>query len=1055
MIETIEELDDFDDEIDIPRRVHRVTAVLVSHDGGIWLPAVLTQLAEQTRPVDEVIATDTGSTDDSVTIMQSAIGAQRVHAASGSYSAVVNDAVARMDRADSDAIDWIWLIHDDSAPDPDCLNQLLRTADANPSAAILGPKILGWHDQRLLLEVGVSMTGAGRRYTGLERREHDQGQHDGVRDVLSVSSAGMLIRRDVWDALNGFDPELPLFRNDLDLCLRAHRRGERVLIATDAVMHHREASAHGRREGAKYPQRADQAAASHVLLAQASGIMRPLIAARLVFSSVMRSLIYMVGKDLQSARDDLSATWFVLRHPGRIRQSVRLVQETTTEPLRVVRPLRPRFITRARAALEAVAGLLTTSSAPSSSVSALDSGPVDDDAMYLEESSSWVRRFFWRPSVLLVLGLTVATVVATRSLWWGAGVLQGGALLPAPGGAGDVLQTYLQAWHNVGPGSDTPAPPYLLIVFAVAALMLGKAPIAITVIALLSIPLAGWAAYVTTRGFLQSTAVRVWVAVAYALLPAVTGALASGRIGTSIAAVALPFAARSMVRIARPAGTVRRAAGTALLIALVVAGVPGLWLLFAIIGGVVMARLLIQHSPHVVRTAQKIGIALLGALALLMPWSWYVITNPALLVLQVGAQSPRLNDPDLGPIDVLLLHPGGPGMTPIWATAGLLVAALVAFLRRDRFVPIVLVWSIGALALIFGVVQTVVLVTPPGSLNAVRPWPGPATLIIGAAFIVAAALAIDGLRAHLAQSTFTILQPLAIVLVVAAVSAPVLSAVWWMPVAEGVMRKAPQSVVPAFVAAEAESPQAPRTLVLRQDRAGRVSYSLINGAGPVLGQADVSPPASVWAELDPHVAALAAGLGGSEVQALAGYGVRFVLLAAGTSSELIPTIDAEPGLRRLATAQGEVLWRIAGVTSRARVTDGDAALPLGIADPVSVSTDPYLAQPLPDGTNDRTVVVGATPVEGWRAVRSDTGEPLEPVVAEEPYAWSAAFQAPAGTIPVTVTFDDAGRATWMFIQGAIFIGLVILALPARQRRDDDLDVEVELDVDVDTAESLR
>ena len=91
------------------------------------------------------------------------------------------------------------------------------------------------------------MTGSGRRVTDLERREHDQGQHDGVRDVLGVSSAGMLVRRDVWDALEGFDPTLPLFRDDLDFCWRAHRRGERVLIATDAVLHHREASAHGRR----------------------------------------------------------------------------------------------------------------------------------------------------------------------------------------------------------------------------------------------------------------------------------------------------------------------------------------------------------------------------------------------------------------------------------------------------------------------------------------------------------------------------------------------------------------------------------------------------------------------------------------------------------------------------------------------------------------------------------------------------------------------------------------------------------------------------------------
>ena len=96
--------------------------------------------------------------------------------------------------------------------------------------------------------VGVSIDGDGRRVTGLEQREHDQGQHDGVRDVLAVSSAGMLIRQDVWEELAGFDPHLPLYRDDVDFCWRVHRAGGRVLVAADAVLHHRETSAHGRRQ---------------------------------------------------------------------------------------------------------------------------------------------------------------------------------------------------------------------------------------------------------------------------------------------------------------------------------------------------------------------------------------------------------------------------------------------------------------------------------------------------------------------------------------------------------------------------------------------------------------------------------------------------------------------------------------------------------------------------------------------------------------------------------------------------------------------------------------
>ena len=72
-------------------------------------------------------------------------------------------------------------------------------------AAILGPKLMDMSSRRVVREAGITTDRAGRRLTGVEPGEIDQGQHDGNRAVLAVSSAGMLIRRDVWDQLGGFD----------------------------------------------------------------------------------------------------------------------------------------------------------------------------------------------------------------------------------------------------------------------------------------------------------------------------------------------------------------------------------------------------------------------------------------------------------------------------------------------------------------------------------------------------------------------------------------------------------------------------------------------------------------------------------------------------------------------------------------------------------------------------------------------------------------------------------------------------------------------------------
>jgi GT2 family glycosyltransferase len=76
-----------------------------------------------------------------------------------------------------------------------------RRGKNKPNVAMAGPKLLGWHDRTHLLEIGISIAANGNRWTGLEPAEYDQGQRDGVHEVLAVSTAGALIRRDIFEQL--------------------------------------------------------------------------------------------------------------------------------------------------------------------------------------------------------------------------------------------------------------------------------------------------------------------------------------------------------------------------------------------------------------------------------------------------------------------------------------------------------------------------------------------------------------------------------------------------------------------------------------------------------------------------------------------------------------------------------------------------------------------------------------------------------------------------------------------------------------------------------------
>ena len=128
-----------------------MTAVLVAHDGGRWLPRALAALTASRRRPEVVVGVDTGSTDDSAELLESSDAVDEVVVAQRgtTFGAAVAAGLAAagesvIDLRDSrssssETVDWVWLLHDDCAVRPDTLEQLLAQADRMPSAGVVGP----------------------------------------------------------------------------------------------------------------------------------------------------------------------------------------------------------------------------------------------------------------------------------------------------------------------------------------------------------------------------------------------------------------------------------------------------------------------------------------------------------------------------------------------------------------------------------------------------------------------------------------------------------------------------------------------------------------------------------------------------------------------------------------------------------------------------------------------------------------------------------------------------------------------------------------------------
>ncbi|MFJ2113775.1 glycosyltransferase [Streptomyces sp. NPDC087850] len=1047
---------------------HVVTAVLVSHDGARWLPDVLAGLLGQERPVQNVMAADTGSADDSAQLLAESLGDERVlHLARRSGFGAAVDEAARLAGAPTpddlpylkrpggwdpvtrtwqdenydlpelphgEPVQWLWLLHDDCAPEPDALAELLRVADSDTYAVVIGPKLRSWYDRKQLLEVGVSIANSGRRWTGLDRREQDQGQHDQVRTVLSVSSAGMLIRRDVWDELGGFDRDLPLMRDDVDFCWRVHAAGHRVLVAPDAVLRHAEASARERRtvdcagRSVVNPHRVDKAGAVYTMLANARAAVIPYVLFRIVVGTLLRTLAYLVGKAPVQAIDEVMGLFGTLLRPGRILAARKQRGKGVVEAAEL-RPLFPPPGATIRVTVEQIAASIggdsDTADAGGSRHGAVESGPGGDDADYMEvEQFARLKKLARKPGPVLFALLLLVSLVACRGLF-GGGALAGGALLPAPADVSGLWSRYADGWQPVGTGLTVTAPPYLALLAALSGLLLGSTGLALTVLLVCSVPLAGVTAYFASRDLVPSRLLRAWASVAYAFLPAATGALATGRLGTAVLAVLLPLMARAAVLAyglrggsrGEPRGSWRATWAYAFLLTFAMAFTPIVWPLALLLGLGALALRRHDLTAYGPRFLAALGTPLL----LLAPWSLSLLTSPAAFFREAGLE---FGTGSATALDLLGISPGGPKAAGGVLMLGIVLAALAGTLRAERQFAIRTAWTVAVVALVFAV------------LSNNSGWAGPATLLYGLALIAAAVLGADGARIRVATRSFGWRQPVAVLIAAAAGLGPALAAIGWMiGGAAGPLERRDPVQVPAFVAEESITRDQPRTLVLGGTSSAEVSYSLVRGSGARLGDAELTASGGGDARLDKVVANLVAGSGADQTDQLSGFAIRYVLVRDGVPRQTGRVLDATPGLTRLSQLDGSALWRVDRQISRAIIVDGK-----GDGEPLAVASEPVEAHTtIPSGAAGRVLRIADRAAEGWRATLD--GEELTKKTVD---GWAQGFELPAEGGRLDLAYEDPFTHTaWIWTKSALAVVLLVLALPGRRREiDDDLPAEV-------------
>jgi len=224
--------------------------VIVDWNGERYLRECLRSVLAQTKPPAKLIVVDNASVDESLSIVGEFIQqAER----SGTTLHVVRNSqnlgftcganIGMQLLTSSQSVDCVILLNQDAALDPTWCEAVQMRFQSDPMVGAVGSKI--FHPNRLTIQHAGGYL-ERPRLVGRHFGHHDSTRASTAhveREVEFVTAAAMAVRSEALMAVGLFQEIFsPGYYEDVDLCVRLHEAGWKVVFCPDAVATHAESA---------------------------------------------------------------------------------------------------------------------------------------------------------------------------------------------------------------------------------------------------------------------------------------------------------------------------------------------------------------------------------------------------------------------------------------------------------------------------------------------------------------------------------------------------------------------------------------------------------------------------------------------------------------------------------------------------------------------------------------------------------------------------------------------------------------------------------------------
>jgi len=203
-----------------------VSVIIVNYNGKTYLEKCLESLMKINYKNYEIILVDNNSTDTSIEFVKNTYPSITIIKLNDNYGfAEPNNIGAKNAKGD-----YLLFLNNDTEVNPNFIGEMIKVLQQDPQIAIC---------QSLLLKPNGDVDSSGDFIDTMGRVYSSKNKVNEVKKILSARGASMMVRKDSFWDLGGFDKKFFASFEDVDLGWRAWIWGYKIVLVPNSIVYHK------------------------------------------------------------------------------------------------------------------------------------------------------------------------------------------------------------------------------------------------------------------------------------------------------------------------------------------------------------------------------------------------------------------------------------------------------------------------------------------------------------------------------------------------------------------------------------------------------------------------------------------------------------------------------------------------------------------------------------------------------------------------------------------------------------------------------------------------